>query len=103
MSDYPRFQFSVFTKNGRDEQFVIRADNFEEFKELKKQLDTILAKKAQTQASQAATVPIKEGLTATCKTHNVEMAQGWSKTKNKPYWYHRNEANQICFGKEYLK
>ena len=104
MSDYsyPRFQYSAFTKNGRDEQFVIRADSWAEFIELKKQLDTILAKKANL-APQAATAPQTQGLTAMCKVHNVEMKQGWSKTKNKPYWSHRNEANKICFGRGFIE
>lgn len=27
---YPKFQWSVFTRNGKDEQFVIRADTWED-------------------------------------------------------------------------
>jgi hypothetical protein len=44
---YPKYQYSVFMKNGRDEQLVIRADTFEELMELKKNIDLILAKRAE--------------------------------------------------------
>jgi hypothetical protein len=41
---YPAYQYSVFLKNGRDEQIVIRADDFIEFMELKKNINLILDK-----------------------------------------------------------
>lgn len=34
--EYPKLQWSVFVKNGKDTQYVVRADTIEEFKELKK-------------------------------------------------------------------
>ena len=43
--NYPKYQYSVFLKNGRDEQVVIRADDFEEFKKLKVDIDMILEKR----------------------------------------------------------
>ena len=42
---YPAYQYSVFLKNGRDEQIVIRADDFIEFMELKKNINLILDKR----------------------------------------------------------
>ena len=31
---YPKFQWSIFVKNGRDQQFVVRANDVEEFAKL---------------------------------------------------------------------
>lgn len=44
-TNYPRFQFSIFRGENREEQLVIRADNFEEFKVIKQKLDLLLAHK----------------------------------------------------------
>lgn len=44
---YPKYQYSRFRNGGKDEQFVIRADDWDEFKELKKNLDTIFDKSDQ--------------------------------------------------------
>ena len=41
---FPKFQYSIFLKNGRDEQLVIRADTFEELMEAKKDINKILEK-----------------------------------------------------------
>ncbi len=45
---YPKFQFSLFRGDNREEQLVIRADNFEEFIILKQKLDLMLAPKQHT-------------------------------------------------------
>ena len=39
---YPKFQFSLFRGNNREEQLGIMADNFEEYKILKQKLDPML-------------------------------------------------------------
>lgn len=44
MTDYPKYQYSVFLKGTKDEQLVIRADTWEEFIELKKKSDVIISK-----------------------------------------------------------
>jgi hypothetical protein len=79
---YPRYQYSVFVKNGRDEQLVIRANTFKELIEAKKNIDIILAKKeAQPVTPPPANVPI-------CQIHNVPMnlkPAGVSKTTGKAY------------------
>jgi hypothetical protein len=36
-----------------------------------------------------------------CSTHETNMVKGHSASKNKDYWYHRNENKQICFGSGY--
>ncbi len=41
---YPAFQYSVFLKGSKDEQLVIRAENWEEFKEYKKKANAIIEK-----------------------------------------------------------
>ncbi len=48
---YPRYQYSIFLKNGKDEQMVIRADSFEELVESKKNIDKILEKREPAQSS----------------------------------------------------
>ena len=50
---YPKFQFSLFRGDNREEQLVIRADNFEEFKILKQKLDLMLAPKPHTNGKAA--------------------------------------------------
>ena len=44
MSDYPAYQYSVFLKGSRDEQLVIRAENWEDFLRLKENADVIIKK-----------------------------------------------------------
>jgi len=46
--------------------------------------------------------PQKDNLTATCKVHNAPMVQKWSETKQKMYWFHRDNQG-MCFGKGYLE
>lgn len=38
---------------------------------------------------------------AMCNEHGVEMKSAVSKKTGKPYGFHRNEDNQICFGRGY--
>ena len=49
-----------------------------------------------------ASVAPESGLTAKCATHGVQMTRGWSKTKNKEYWSHDNEAGERCFGNGFI-
>jgi len=42
---YPKYQYSIFLKDGKDEQIVIRADDFDELIEAKKDIDKILEKR----------------------------------------------------------
>ena len=36
-----------------------------------------------------------------CNEHGVALKQATSKKTGKPYGYHRNEDEQICFGRGY--
>lgn len=40
---YPKYQYSVFIKNGRDQQIVVRADTIDEFTKEIKEIDLVLA------------------------------------------------------------
>lgn len=51
---YPRYQYSTFNKNGKEEQFVIRADTYEEFLDEKRNIDKILEKKEAASAIKPA-------------------------------------------------
>lgn len=39
---YPKFQWSIFVKNGKEQQFVIRADTIEEFKQAKQDILSLI-------------------------------------------------------------
>ena len=41
---YPTYQYSIFLKGSKDEQLVIRADNWDEFVEAKKKANAIISK-----------------------------------------------------------
>lgn len=90
---YPKYQYSVFTKNGRDEQLVIRADTFEELIEAKKNIDKILAKKDAAHETTQATLPAIPVNTRPCVKEGCQGTQtyraGIGKTTNKPYkgWF----------------
>lgn len=97
---FPKFQYSIFT-DGREVQFVIRANTFEELCELKKQLDTILPKKAEKAVSQQPEEPLRDMLDSTCPIHNVEMQQKTGKFGN--FWSHFVQTptgNFWCDGKK---
>lgn len=44
--------------------------------------------------------PVMDNLKSKCLVHNVDMAQAISKTGN-PYFYHKGEHGEFCFGKGY--
>lgn len=106
LKSYPKYQYSLFLKNSREEQVVIRADNWEDFLDAKKNVDKIVGKReAESQptpppyvadAPAPVQAPAQQGF---CNTHNVPMAQAISKKTGKPYWYHKNEQGQMCFGR----
>ena len=89
---YPKYQYSVFTKNGRDEQLVIRADTFEELKEAKLNIDKILEKRAEASQNTPQSVPAPI-MNRPCTQEGCQGTQtyrnGISKKTNKPYagWF----------------
>ena len=80
---YPKFQYSVFRDGSRDEQLVVRADDFEEFKNLKKQLDLILT----NGSSQNGEAHNQASKTMKCMQCGGEARyrEGVSKKTDKPY------------------
>ena len=91
--NYPKFQWSVFVKNGRDQQYVVRADTAEELFAGQKD---ILAKIGEEAVTHKPTVPYTsvpeldeapmKPFATTCKTCKAVATQksGISKT-GKPY------------------
>ena len=79
---YPKFQFSLFRGDNREEQLVIRADNFEEFKILKQKLDLMLAPKPHTNGE--AREQINGAVTCDKCNREAEYREGVSK-KGKAY------------------
>ena len=49
MNNYPKYQYSTFRKNGRDEQLVIRTETFKDLIKAKKNIDQILEKDVKQQ------------------------------------------------------
>lgn len=87
---YPKYQYSIFLKNGRDEQLVIRADSFDELIEAKKDIDLILGKR-QTEEQPARTKTCNDcGGTRTLR-EGVKNGKKWaawfcSNPQCKPDW-----------------
>jgi len=71
MNYFPKYQYSVFISNGQDEQIVIRADNFKEFKTLKRNVDVILKKRGVGCQDKSHCSANEEP--AICPIHNVVM------------------------------
>ena len=79
---YPKFQFSLFHGDNREEQLVIRADNFEEFKILKQKLDLMSAPKPHTNGE--AQEPANGAMKCDKCSGDAEYREGVSK-KGKAY------------------
>lgn len=64
---YPKFQWSIFVKNGKDQQFVIRAETIEEFKKAKSDVLALIGETVvndgipEVQVRAAATTPSTSG------------------------------------------
>ena len=56
---FPKYQYSIFLRDTRDEQLVIRTDTFEELLEAKKNIDTIITKRENVTLKQK-TIPIEQ-------------------------------------------
>lgn len=82
---YPKFQYSVFLKNGRDQQIVIRTETFDELLEAKRQVNTILEKVESETQTTAKTKPCECGGTK-------NFREGISKTTGKKWsgWFCSN-------------
>ncbi len=77
---YPKYQYSVFLKNGRDEQIVIRTETFNDLLEAKKDVNKILEKvEAETKQT---TLPI----TPKCPKCGSPMVKRFKKADNTSFW-----------------
>ncbi len=104
---YCKFQYSIFLRDSRDEQLVIRTDTFEELIEAKKDIDKIITKREKVSMSNEDHPELEEEGEKVegkwCTEHSAAMIRAFSKTKRdaqnnpKAYWYHR-EGKQMCFG-----
>lgn len=106
MEGFPKYQYSVFLKNGRDQQLVIRANTFEELVEAKKNVDKILEvseKNTETLAKEfVANTPEVAPSEHFCALHSKEMKIRSNPRDPKLTWYdHRQkdgEQWQQCSG-----
>lgn len=88
---FPKFQYSVFTKNGHDGQYVIRTNDKDEFVMLIEYVNSLLPKTAVVDAPTAFAKSL-EGTTdiahpPLCGIHGTSMTwrTGVSQKTNKPY------------------
>jgi len=86
MNNYPKYQYSIFLKNGRDEQIVIRAESFTELKEAKKNVNLILDKVKQTEIPDTKPVGREAIATPKCPVCGMTMVKRFKKADNSPFW-----------------
>lgn len=107
--DFPKYQYSVFAKNGHDGQFVVRTNDQEEFEKLVKYVDGLVD--ARTPAVVPSTAPQidlsiagVDGTGGTCPIHGTPLVwkAGTSKTTGKAYGFWacptKNADNSFCKG-----
>lgn len=109
LKGYPKIQWSVFVKNGKDTQYVIRADSEEEFKKLKtfvlsQVAEDLIAINANvhTETKPVVTTQNFQGTMATaqaenspkCAIHNVPMKERTTKSGGH-YFDHRQQLNGV--------
>jgi len=95
MNNYPKYQYSTFRKNGRDEQLVIRTETFKDLIKAKKNIDQILEKDVKQQALPIDTQAGGKGIvnlpggeaiaTPKCPTCGEPMAKRTGKS-GKEFW-----------------
>lgn len=101
---YPRFQWSRFA-NGKGEQFVVRADSFEELKKGKDEVETdlIFEEDVKETLPKVNELPkeftdISMGGPELCPLDGEKL--GWLTSKaGKKFWAHVLEPGKWCFGK----
>lgn len=83
---FPKYQYSVFLKNGRDEQIVIRANDLDEFLKAKENVNKIL-EKVEQKIEEKTPAPITNSNGMNCMTCGAPATQrsGVSKTKGTAY------------------
>jgi len=99
---YPKYQFSVFSGKA---QFVVRSEEFDEFKEMLKNVDALVKQYEQVHGEVTPQNDVVAAYVANptekkfCAIHGSEMKIAISKKTGKPYWYHR-VGKEMCFGKK---
>ena len=96
LSQFPKYQWSYFVGSNRNEQYVIRSSDIDDFntriaeiKEMvKDQVDASRVDNPTPSVTQAIQVPL-QGM---CSIHKVPMIQGKKKM------YHKDEQGRFCFG-----
>ncbi len=91
---YPRYQWSIFVKNGKDQQFVVRANDITEFKQLLSDVKALIGEEivnptqvAPVVAPQAVVLaPAAHAAGLACNTCGQPATQKSGTNKNgKPY------------------
>ena len=85
MENYPRFQYSVFLGDSREEQLVVRAEDFEEFSELKAKIAPLLEKPPVRKAANGNSVVKAANFNCEVCGSAAEYREGVSKRTKKPY------------------
>lgn len=94
---YPKYQYSIFLKNGKDSQMVVRADDFEEFKGLIKNIQSLIDSNRQEHAEEVPVRDVNETKAeGFCSKHNKEMKQY---TNEKGSWYSHAQPDKRSQGK----
>ena len=83
LTSFPRYQYSVFTKNGRESQVVIRNNNKEKFIEDKKWLEESLGRIEPSQTKELTSEPVA---TLSCLTCGADAVKKTGKKKDGSDW-----------------
>ena len=91
---FPKYQYSVFTNDNRKGQYVVRSNNFEEFKTLLKEIETLDPVENKEPAVED---------TAICTIHKVALKH--FEKDGSEWWSHQMNDGKWCNGRptEYNK
>ncbi len=76
MSDFPKFQYSVFTNDPTNGQLVIRADTFQELLTAKEDINKILEKIGAKEVSKSIPVEQFQEMCQNCNIPKVQSKKG---------------------------
>ena len=92
MADYPKYQYSLFLNGGREEQVVIRAEEWEDLIEAKKNIDKIVEKRQMNDSVKGDPDPkwiqgVDEGMVKPqCPKCKSEMVWRTAKKTGDQFW-----------------
>jgi len=100
LSQFPKYQWSYFVGSNRNEQYVIRSSDIDDFNtriaEIKEMVkDQVDASWVQEPIKSGAVAPTQIPLQGMCPIHSVAMTTG---KKGTPY--HKDAQGRFCFGKK---